>query len=152
MAAGDGQWRPGRDDPGQVVGLGSLGVPPVHHVEATVTEIAHGGHPGGELCLQGRGDDLVDLGVRVTLDAVEGIEARVGHQMRVRLDQAGQDRRVAVVGEGAVRGHVVRRRLDADDPPVIHEHGRSLVEETVTVEGASSPDREHTAIQGHSHA
>ena len=72
--------------------------------------------------------------------------------MGVRLDQAGQDRRVAVVGEGAVRGHVVRRRLDADDPPVIDRARRSLAEETVTVEGVSSPDREHTAIRGDSHA
>jgi hypothetical protein len=61
----------------------------------------------------------------------------------VGLDQAGQDRRVTMVDEWPIRGHLVRRGLDAHDAPTTDQNCRTLIAEAFTVEGVQGADREH---------
>jgi hypothetical protein len=52
-----------------------------------------------------------------------------------------------VVGDRAVAGDVVRRRLDADDRRAIDQDRRAPVEEPLAVEGVGRSDRVHPSIE-----
>jgi hypothetical protein len=141
VAAGRGDRRARGHDPRQPVVAGALRVAPVDHVEVPVAQVAHRGHPGGQVPAQRLGHHRLDLLIGVARHAVQRHRPAVGDQVHVSVDQARQHGRPVVVVHPAAGGQVVPRGLDAEDAAAVDEHGRSSRHKALAVEAGTRPDR-----------
>jgi hypothetical protein len=95
VTARNGQWRAGRNDPGQPVIERALGVPAGHDAEAAISEVAHRRHSRAEVPAQGLDDRGVEFGLRPTGHPVQGLHPAVGDQMDVTVNKSGKHGRLA---------------------------------------------------------
>ncbi len=129
----------------QVRACGRVGgglVPQPQGQVVAVTEVADRGDPGHQAGTGGQPhpfqDRVVGIG-DVTYRVVAGIEGQVD----VRVDETGQQGRLAKVHHVNARRHR-RPGLHRDDAAVVDQHDRSFDQSgTDTIEQAGGTDREH---------
>ena len=139
VAVGDGQRR-ARSDDGREAGFGR--VPVVHHPVCRVAQVADRRHPGLGLTSQVGPDRCVELLVGGRAGCLQAARGPIRHEVGMGVDQTGQQGAGVVLDGDAVRWREAEG-LDADDAPVVDEHGGPAREEALPVEGVGGSPRVH---------